>query len=217
MLLSIIRSVAAGLLMNLFFVMFSKFPVFVGSLAVIYFRDFTYLSMIIRIIAHILHLLVTFHIFMALVFIQLFILLFVGSAVPFWQKELNVKRLRHRTVAELRTPIYLSNLYREVQLVNKVFISVLGYVLVPTQTLITQLVLFVCYRMSKHRNKLGATVEMVMVSWVSVLELGGYLILNGENVLKSWKYQNWELGYNKKLMSKFRKSCKPIMINFKKT
>jgi len=48
-----------------------------------------------------------------------------------------------------------------------------------------------------------------LVVWLVALELSGRLELGSRRLLMSWKNWNWSVP-NKKLLSKFRKSCRPI-------
>ncbi len=161
---------------------------------------------------------------MMIAVLQIFFIICSGALVPFCTKELNVEKPKYNTVPSLRTPKRLTKVYREVQVGVRILMNVFGLLLVPAQTLITQLAIFVSFLMSEHRNKMGTTTQMVMVSWailsvctwVLILEVAGYVHKYGEEVLKSWKYHVWKTKFERRLMSKFRKSCKPIMIHYER-
>lgn len=212
------------ILLNLFFIFRPKNPVFIGSILVPYKKYYYFSTTIFIFLAHLWHIQITFNIFMMVATHQIFIIIISAALVPFCTEELNVEKSKYNTVRSLRLPNRLIIVYREVQTLQRVVMAVLGMLLVPLQTLITQLVMFVSFLMSKHRNKMGTTTQMVMVSWaiismctwILVLEVSGYIHKYGEEVLKSWKYHVWKTPFERRLMNKFRKSCKPIMVHYER-
>lgn len=158
-------------------------------------------------------------------FLQIFLIICGGTIMPFAGKELFLDKKTYKTVQSLRQPQKLCLVYRQVQIFVGVFLSVVGYLLVPAQTLITQLVVFSPILLTQHERNLGSTMKLVTISWnfivvltwIIILSLSGQIYQYGEMILLSWKYHKWETRFESKLMSKFRKSSKPFMINCGRT
>lgn len=146
--------------------------------------------------------------------------------IPFVIFELKLGRLKkaYKSCKTLRDPlINLMMAFRTCQIVQLLLNNVLGIFLVPTHFLVCQFVVMGTYTVVKHIHELTVTTSVfaifVLVNvglfWGTFLMMGGYAHLYGVKVLESWKYyKNYKSRNEKKLMSKFRKSCKPIMINY---
>jgi len=142
--------------------------------------------------------------------------------VPFLSKELKMGGYPYETPSKLRQPQNLIVAYRALQLFQQVVNSLMGKFIVPTQTIVTKLIIISCYMAIRHGDEMEkATIALLLtwsglagIFWASTLMLGGYLHMYGEKTLLSWKYHQWNNKFDNKLMSKFRKSCKPIMVSF---
>jgi len=88
---------------------------------------------------------------------------------------------------------------------------------IPAQTIITQVALFcicMCVRIWNELDRITRSILMdstsgALLVWSVALELSGRLELGSRRLLRSWKNWNWSVA-DKKLLSKFRKSCRPI-------
>ncbi|CAL8125326.1 unnamed protein product [Orchesella dallaii] len=145
--------------------------------------------------------------------------------VPFILKELRLGRRYYVSVPALRQPANLMMAYRTAQILHERVLNIFQYLIVPLQTVITNLIIFCCVMIIKYGRNLKPSSIGMLVSWglfglgfwYLVLLLGGYLYMNGKKVLLSWKYHLWNRRAEAKMMSKFRRSCRPIMINFGRT
>ncbi len=54
------------------------------------------------------------------------------------------------------------------------------------------------------------------IGWGLVLTMGGYLHSNGLKILNSWKQSRWMSSLEIKVMTRFARSCTPIMICYGK-
>ncbi|CAL8125335.1 unnamed protein product [Orchesella dallaii] len=144
--------------------------------------------------------------------------------VPFLTKELRMGRANYESPPELRQPENLILAYRSLQILQQVINELVGKFIVPTQTMVTKLVVLSTYMVIKHGDTMETASMAVILTWSGMaglfwsltLMMGGHLHVYGERVIKSWKYHQWDNKYDKKLMGKFRKSCKPLMLNFGK-
>lgn len=75
----------------------------------------------------------------------------------------------------------------------------------------------------KHGSEMDKISVAVLVSWGIaaatfwgvILIMGGGLYLNGNNLLLSWKYHsNWPDKFQKEVFHKFRRSCRPFVLNY---
>lgn len=144
--------------------------------------------------------------------------------VPFVVRELRVDRKSYKSVPELRQPSGLMPAYRSSQILQNQVNGLMGYFILPSQTMVTQIILlntFTLITQSQHMSiptlaLMCVWTLTVAVFWSVILLMGGYLHFYGVKILTSWKYHAWPTKRDKKLMSKFRKSCPPIQVNFQK-
>ncbi|CAL8125323.1 unnamed protein product [Orchesella dallaii] len=165
-----------------------------------------------------------------IIHVALYIIACVGFlygviVVPFVIFEFHVDRKKYLTLEELRKPYTLMKAFRMMQVMQDKLMHLVGIFLVPTQSFFGNLIVFCSYMIIKYRHEMNiATVGMMFVwsfmgfvSWGWILLVGGYLHLYRSRVLTSWKYHQWRTPQERRIMSKFRKSCKPIMIHYGKT
>lgn len=131
--------------------------------------------------------------------------------ISFNLQEFNLRRKKLKTVAKLRTPQNIRLIYREGQILLSLVNAVFGFLLVPSQTLVTQFVIFVT----------AVLVWVVTMScvWMFILEIAGYIYIlhtcmHGNRVLTSWMYHQWGSRQETRFMNKFTKSCKSVMIHY---
>lgn len=149
--------------------------------------------------------------------------------VPFVLLEFRVDRNPSKYFAchELRMPPMLCNAWRTVQTLQQTFNDLIGIILVPTQFFCGKLVVVVAFLIIKQGNELPMSKRVMWTTWAIclglfwslVLLMGGYIHMYGRKILVSWKYHKW-IGLTKverKMMSKFRKSCYPLSISYGKT
>lgn len=211
------------LLLNLFYFFFPTTPVFIGKYFLLYLSDpkWHLIKISILAICYSYHFILNFILYMNLAAFQIHWILWGGTVVPFVLQELNTGNKYYKTIPSLRSPEKLILAYRQVQVLFTNIVPIYGRLLVPAQTLITQLVIFASFLLCKHKNKMDDTMKMVLISWaflstitwLGVLQLGGHLHKNGKQLLKSWKFHKWANREETRIMNKFRKSCKPLMMH----
>lgn len=147
---------------------------------------------------------------------------------PFVSQDLRIGRKgTYRTRDDLRSPKTLSRVYRALQVIHVISTQTYGIILVPAQGIIGQIILLCVYTLATHGGNflasgnytvllmlLGIAV-ILFVFWSLVLQFGGFFFMASRRTLKSWKKLNfiWERNELKDL-SKFRKSCKPLRIEY---
>ncbi|CAL8125341.1 unnamed protein product [Orchesella dallaii] len=144
--------------------------------------------------------------------------------VPFVVRELRLGRKSYSSCAILRRPKTLMKLYRTCQLLQQMINLLLGKFIVPIQSVITFMSVVGFFLVITRRHEFDMAPFIVLISWAGiasigwslVLLMGGYLHSNGNKVLNSWKYNSWNSSAERKLMNKFRVSCRPIMICYGK-
>lgn len=146
--------------------------------------------------------------------------------VPFMIKELRLDHPPYKSISTLREPDTLMLAYRTSQVLHGKALSVVSFFLLPTQTIVYKMVIFTSYMMLKYGQEMDRTSIAKLIGWTAlsglfwgaVLVMGGNLHYHGNNVLLSWRYHNqWKDKFQKKIMNKFRKSCKPFQMNYGKT
>lgn len=151
---------------------------------------------------------------------------YVTLVLPFLAKEIRLGKKSYKSLDRLREPVILMREYRAIQVLQNIFIGLVGRFLFPLQTMATVVFVFSSFMIIKHGYEMGVVPLVLMGSWSLmalfgwsfILMAAGYLYLSGNKILNSWRcYLGWNfVGCSKKVFSKFRRSCKPIMINYGK-
>lgn len=154
--------------------------------------------------------------------IMLSVSLFGLIVMPFLITELTLDRKQYVSSRQLRTPPNIILVYRSSHVLLSKTLVVLEYMIVPTQTIITNVTLFSGVMLIKQGDRMSMASKGMLGSWSVVaaggwtiaLWVAGYMHYFGKKLLNSWKYHKWSTRGDKAVMSKFRKSCKPLMIHF---
>jgi hypothetical protein len=126
----------------------------------------------------------------------------------------------YRTSPTLRHAENLSKEYRTVELLHKRGMAFYGTMVLPTQTILGQFILYCNFTLIRHWTKLDATMKCfislvtfsVLCFWGSTLEASGRFHMDSTKALKSWKLLNFRNKDEAKYLSKFRKSCRPLTV-----
>lgn len=147
--------------------------------------------------------------------------------LPFNLLELRLNRKFYFTGEKLRTAAVLQSEWRIFQNLMLQTNNFIGIVLVPMHTLFVKFIIVCTYMILRHEAGMSNTTKLMckiwafmsVTFWGSALLLGGLVHLYGGRVLRSWKYHNWpELTKReRKIFSKFRKSCLPTVIGYGRT
>ncbi|CAL8145174.1 unnamed protein product [Orchesella dallaii] len=137
-------------------------------------------------------------------------------------KDINCTLRNHtyRTMDSLRTGKNMRITYRTLQLLLTIFLESAGKILYPMNWLMLKMVTFMGGMVIKHGHKMEPLVFNLTICWVlfglvmwgGCLEMNGRLFLYSQRAINSWKYHDWE--GEGKVMSKFRKSCKPLKMGY---
>lgn len=204
------------ILVSIVFLAIPRFPVLFSNVMP------TNIPFIFQIIIH------TYHLYVSLVSIMANLIplswtliygIFVGTFIA---KELCLGRSHYESSSDLRDFVTLTIEYRAFQLLQNRFNCLIGSYLVPTEIII-KIVFWCTGSVVIKRRKDMEAVQFVLYSfwtilipllWSVVLILGGCLHYHGTKVLSSWKnHQNCRTATERKLLTQFRLSCKPIFIS----
>ncbi|CAL8085452.1 unnamed protein product [Orchesella dallaii] len=182
-------------------------------------------GIILKMILFPLQMFIPFSVYGALALAMIDIFVYSATVIPFFINELRIGRGQYKTLDSLRTPKNLMVTFRSFQLLHQMAMTCFGVAIVPCQTTVSNLILFSNFMFIRHRAELQPETNCMLVGWSTlsllfwmfVLELGGRLHSRGREVLKSWKMHDFgDKGVNR-CMSKFRKSCQPLSMNFGRT
>lgn len=139
--------------------------------------------------------------------------------------QLDLKpKSRYVITPQFRKPRNIMLGYRVTQVMHQLTMYVVCHILVSTQSITTNLFVVSMYTLIRDgdRMNLFTKVNLFMwgsataVYWCFILHFGGYVYLQGGNILKSWKRHDWGNRYHNRLMGKFRRSCRPLTISYQK-
>ncbi|OXA48071.1 hypothetical protein Fcan01_16914 [Folsomia candida] len=121
-------------------------------------------------------------------------------------------------------PEHLVFVYRSLQLAMKELRLVFGKYLPLTQTFLGQLAISTGYVLIAEGKKVDVATRMTfllcipfaVLSWAVLLTCAGNVQKSAKDCLTSWKVHGdqWESRGDRKYMSKFRNSCKPLYLGF---
>lgn len=140
-------------------------------------------------------------------------------------QELCLGRSEYRTEDILRRPNDLMRVYRALQILHGSFIVVLGPFVAFFHLKSTVFPIYVFYVLSCYGGQMDLVTNSAILTsavsiinfWMVILQLGKYICVKGNESLWSWK--EFSLGPSKdaRIMSKFRRSCTPMLICYGKT
>ncbi len=141
--------------------------------------------------------------------------------ILFYVIELKLGRSEYRCCNSLRqNPENLRREYRAVQILHKYFIALFGpYILIFNAAFMTSLI-YLFFVLIRYWNVLNIYAKAPLIVgvflnisiWTNVLVLGNILSSQGNKVLKSWSKKTWDISKENRIMVKFRRSCKPLLL-----
>lgn len=144
--------------------------------------------------------------------------------VPFIAKELSLGKKRYSSTPSLRLLPTLMIEYRAAQLLQNLYNSVIGLFLFPFQSLASLMFMVSSFMVITHWDTLNRISLSLMISWsllapnawIIVLMMGAYLHKSGVRVLNSWRHHQQFITSkaDRKLMGKFRLSCKSLSVSY---
>ncbi len=151
-----------------------------------------------------------------------FIVTYLYYVSIFFCKELKLgsSPVSYRTSNLLREPSNLRHIYRCFQVLNANAMGFLGPFFAVTHTLCVITPVLCSSILIKYWNIMdmltkGPIILSLVVSmgyWMFVLQIGKYLFVRSKKVLGSWDRKIWKHGIENKVMRRFRKSCRPVVI-----
>lgn len=150
---------------------------------------------------------------------NLFITSYLYRLTQMLVKDFRPNRPSYETLEELRSPSNFSITYRTIQILHKISMEQYGIIILPLQSLETQLAIMCLYTLITQGTILHGTVVMVLISFAigSLVPTAGMLWICGKfesiskKTINSWKYFSWP-DKDLKYINKFRKSCQPLRI-----
>ncbi|CAL8141263.1 unnamed protein product [Orchesella dallaii] len=136
-------------------------------------------------------------------------------------KEFNVGRLVNRETSDiLRTFHVFPCRYRVVQLLIKYFVEIYGNILIPTQFIIAQSIICGNYTLFRYWNEVNVVVRVFVVdvnistvtAWFIIISWSGICYKTSAKTVHSWKNFEFKSSYERKIIKKFCRSCKPIAL-----
>jgi len=151
-------------------------------------------------------------------------LVYGSYIMPILIRELRMGRSKYKLKDSLRKPENIRHAYRCLQVLHANVFEVLGLFFVASNASFTIATLFCNFVLIKYWNQLQifsklqllAWTVIFMSFWACVLELGRFLFSRGYKVLSSWKMNVKASTQERKLMQKFLRSCKPIVLSYGK-
>lgn len=146
---------------------------------------------------------------------------YLYSVTMFYTKELVLGQQCYGTLGILRSnPENLRHVSRAFQLINSNLMCFLGMCLVYFHSAFMLLPSFGSFLLITYWDKMnliekgtiGSTIWAVLFFWTSVLQFGKYLWVSSNNILWSWNGIWWGSKKETMIMRKFRKSCRPVLL-----
>jgi hypothetical protein len=130
--------------------------------------------------------------------------------------------MKYRTSCKMRRIDNFPLEYTILQLLHKQGMEFYGFLLIPTQTLVGQFILYSNYTLIRHWNELDVTMKYLIMMidltviciWNAILEVSGRFHMDATKSLKSWKLLTVRNKMETKYLSKFRKAARPLAIGF---
>lgn len=130
----------------------------------------------------------------------------------------------YQTVNNLRKVEILSVEYRALEIIVKMYLDVIGILLVPGYVITLKAALFANVTLIRKWAVLENVSKLILMTtsfcfqsaWIIALHGSARLTLHSTRTIRSWKTDGFqESKLNKKYMAKFRKSCRPLKIGYK--
>ncbi len=136
--------------------------------------------------------------------------------------NLSLKPEQYRTTQNLRLFHNLQLEYRSFQILMEHWNELLSYIIWSGTLLFIGLpVLYIVIMLHSWSRlefiaKFSLTTALVTcaASWITFLQCGKYLWLQGSKTLHSWKIQSWKNTRERLVMQKFHKSCRCVLMRY---
>ncbi len=149
-----------------------------------------------------------------------FIITYLYCVTIFLTRELRLGAMQYRTIEKLRKPEDLRIVYRSFQVLNEnvsCFMGQFFYILhgaCIVYPVFDIALLIHCWNTLSPLTKgvLFFGIPSTVGLWTFFLQMCKYLFIRGNKILVSWKHNNWKDKHEKRLMKRFIKSCRLILL-----
>ncbi len=165
----------------------------------------------------------TFYLFVLcfnLIYTMTIILVFLLYVTILLTKEMSLSRNKYKTLDILRQPENLRVAYRAFQVLFANFVCFIGPFVSLAHAFSVCLPIFCNFFLIRYWGNLNLISKLfaIMIAlilfsvWTFVLQLGKYLFVRGNKIVGSWKRQRWENKIEEKVMERFQKSYRLVLI-----
>jgi len=150
-------------------------------------------------------------------------ILFYGFyLLPAILRELHVGSNNYRMRVKIRSPEQIQHVFRCLQIPQSNIFQAFGIFLAVLNALYMLIIQYCNYILLKYWDRLDNVPRLLFIGWTlfsivfwpSLLDLGRYMTMKCCKVLGSWNNLNFKNLRDKKQMSKFRRSCKPLVFSY---
>lgn len=137
-------------------------------------------------------------------------------------KELRLGRKKYKTNNKLRIASNLRTVYRSLQILHQYILlnCHLGLYLVYLNWFLVFVPVYVTFVLIAYWKNLGVYVKVPLLVgdilaigyWTFILQVGCFLYIGSNKVLRSWRMNDWGFVEHNKYMHKFNRSCTPILL-----
>ncbi len=140
--------------------------------------------------------------------------------------KLGQGRSKYRSLDILRTKSEnLRHIYRCFQIINSNAMCFMGRFMAISHALCTIVPVLCNFILIRYWNTLDTLskcpvifgIPVALGYWTFVLQIGKYLFVRSHKILNSWKKHAWEDKMERKVMGKFVKSCRPVVLCWNKS
>ncbi len=148
------------------------------------------------------------------------VMVFVFYVTVLLTKEMSLSRNKYKTLNTLRQPENLRVVYRAFQVLFANFVCFIGRFVSLAHGFCITVPIFCNFLLIRYWSNLELISRMFVVMlafmlfsfWTFVLQLGKYLFVRGNKILGSWQRKRWENQLERRVMKRFQKSCRLILI-----
>jgi len=141
---------------------------------------------------------------------------------PIYTKELRIGRGNHKMEDTLRNPKNIRHIFRCLQVLHANIFCVLGLVILVCNASFMLTSIYCNFVLIRYWDELQGFSKMQFLnwsvifvwSWQFILEFGRYISSKGGKVLASWKGNKWGSMRENRVMERFHRSCKPIVLAY---
>lgn len=141
--------------------------------------------------------------------------------ILFFISELRLNQKRYRTCNNLRhNTDNLRHVYRALQILHRCLLDIFGPYLLTFNAAFMKSLIYLNFVLIRYWSQLSIYTKIPLFAgcildctcWTTVIWMGKVASVKGNQVLSSWKRQKWSNARETRIMNRFRKSCKPLVL-----